>query len=147
MREILFRGKCIEGDGVIQPGQWVEGNLIHRTLNYGDPIDEYYILYTGEFHYDFYDHAQVDPKTIGQFTGLVDKNGKKIFDGDILAETIFRKEYFGVVEAERWNCGCCHSVFGYRIVSNGNMDLTDYRPHYEVRGNIHDNPDLLEKGE
>ena len=55
-------------------GAWVVGSLIHRTDFYGDPCDDYFILHGGEFDCDYYDADRVDPKTVGQFTGLTDKN-------------------------------------------------------------------------
>lgn len=136
MREILFRGKVIDGNwppANIQ-GEWVEGSLVHQTEYYGDPVDRYHILYTGEFDMDYYDSAIVDPKTIGQFTGLLDKNGKKIFEGDIiralmdfgpagLIESIVPVYFDTSVGGYQWN------YFNMSTI--------------EVIGNIYDNPELL----
>lgn len=125
MREILFRGKSLD-----KSGEWVLGSLIHRTDFYGDPCDDYFILYGGEFDCDYYDSDRVNPETVGQFTGLTDKNGKKIFEGDILKwdDIEWGSEHLELVE---WN----YSLFSIR--------KDDWNEWCEVVGNIHDNPELL----
>ena len=126
MREILFRGKC-------QTGEWVEGGFLDRK---GKP--EIIDFDRGE-EGDFTFNTQVDSKTVGQFTGLTDKNGKKIFEGDIVKSiTHFygnQKERITVIsfeEIENDSFGEPYTI-GYAILGS----------EYEVIGNIHDNPELL----
>ncbi len=126
MREILFRGKSLD-----KSGAWVEGSLIHRTDFYGDPCDDYFILYGGEFDCDYYDADRVDMETVGQFTGLTDKNGKKIFEGD-------------VIDWDELEWGCPHRELVEWNYSQLSIRQDDWGEWCEVIGNIHDNPELLE---
>lgn len=124
MREILFRGKRVDN------GEWVEGSLIHQTKFYGDPVDHYHILYDGEFHIDYYGSAEVIPETVGQFTGLLDKNGKKIFEGDIV----------------RLYCGIRGTYVMHILdIRHGFRPFENRVTEIEVIGNIHDNPELLKE--
>ena len=130
MHEILFRGKRVDN------GEWVEGF-------YSCVLDTHYII-TGRFdsltngiiNSEAY---KVDPSTVGQFTGLTDRNGTKIFEGDIVryGDTIHRvvfeqrngTAYFGLVYS------------AYETLPFGHyQDLKQI----EVTGNIYDNPELLE---
>ena len=133
MREILFRGKRIED------GEWFFGSLVHRTQFYGIPADDYFILYDGEFHCDFYGSVEVDPKTLGQYTGLTD-NGKKIFEGDIVRLYLVDGCEEGVI---KFNDIMCRFMF---FTKEGSYSF-DKDCVFEIIGNIHDTPELLKGSE
>ena len=123
MREILFRGKSVNDN------RWVFGNL----SDYGDCK-----TITTVKDFSIIDSCEVIPETVGQYTGLTDKNGlTKIFEGDIVKvyDAYCNETVVGVVEF-------CDGSF--RIYDK---DFTSYdRWMYckvEVIGNIHDNPELM----
>lgn len=125
MREILFRGKRIDNC------KWAYGSLTtHRLKNY-----VFIEVRTDKGH----SLHMVDDETVGQYTGLTDKNGTKIFEGDILQ---YINEYS--------KTHCITVVFeecAFLIEDNGVTDC-DLLPSYnclglEVIGNIHENPELL----
>ena len=127
IREILFRGKRIDN------GEWVEG-----CYTFSKKASRHIIWVQSESNAEFW-HTYpiaVDPLTVGQFTGLTDKNGKKIFEGDIAKDA----HHTGFVSFGEFNCSCCDGVYGWSF-SNG-ADIRYYSIH-EVIGNIHDNPELL----
>ena len=76
MREILFRGKRTDN------GEWVEGDLLHRYWVRGNTFFQTAIRYKIKGLYSF--PIEVLPETIGQFTGMHDKTGEKIFEGDLI---------------------------------------------------------------
>lgn len=148
MREILFRGKRIDN------GEWEEGFYVRMHDSKGRVAHKIHSGYTDNIYGNFYsddlspEGVEVDPSTIGQFTGRCDKNGKKIFEGDILHFwSDYREAYTGecVVKYGDFNCNCCEGVYGWYL-ENGDIRYLSYEenPVYEVCGNIHDNPELLE---
>ena len=122
MREILFRGKRADN------GEWVYGSLITERNMFDGNLMTMHIQDIEEP----YDDNLIDDETAGQFTGLTDKNGVKVFEGDIVR--IFDGEYFsGVIKYSN---------------EQGSFTVDDTSLHYwisdiEVIGNIHDNSELL----
>lgn len=126
MREILFRAKTA------RDSEWIYGDLLHDGYDYDVAIwEEKTKLVT-----------EIQPQTVGQYTGLTDKKGKKIFEGDVLKdsdivvggevqikgqvfEVAMRKGVWCVQEKDDWDF------------------LNTYAQRCEVIGNIHDNPELL----
>lgn len=138
-REILFRGKRVDN------GKWVEGYY------YANPI-ETLILPLGYEISITLDSVKVIPETIGQFTGLTDKNGVKIFEGDVIRYI----EHSGYLLNSFAAIVCYDSLlaaFGYinntqfmYYFSDFDEIDVDFLSHTEVIGNIHDNPELLNNG-
>ena len=145
MREILFRGKNIYND-------WIYGYLCQHR---GEPVmdnngmvlegSDYYIRdWAEKIDTGFYGcNYRVDPSTIGQYTGLTDKNGKKIFEGDVVKYKSGSTVLFHKVVFERRN-GCAY--FGVVVGENETWGFNNSFPStlFEIVGNIHDNPELLE---
>lgn len=135
MREIKFRGKRLDN------GKWITGDL-SRGKN-GK------VLVSTETKM-FKTYACVDPETVGQFTGLFDKNGKEIYEGDILHAvgcndaTIGKHFYRSVSFVE----GCfCLNVTAYNVAIPLRTHLVNHSLIWDVAGNIHDNPELLKGDE
>lgn len=147
MREILFRGQTRKkGEKVRMDGTPVESNWVYGGIFQGQ---NHSVIYG----YDPVEKHVVYSDTIGQYTGLKDKNGKKIFEGDILAIKFFP----GYVERVLWGGppDAIATVFwdlnGFSLDANGKLDkrYADFcdinYQETEIIGNIHDNPELLEE--
>ena len=128
MRDILFRGKRVEND------EWVYGDLIHEPWASCIQVMEKDNINT--FKRTKY---SVHKETVGQYTGLTDKNGVKIFEGDVL--TLDGEDGFFVLEFQEDTA---------RFVMSGDSIVVDFDNFWsyevEVIGNIHDNKELLEEG-
>ena len=149
MREILFRGKSIVTDSPNTPGHWLEGNHISRVLDFedGKTVIEHNIVELNSYINIYLDMCtEVWPETVGQWTGLLDKNGKKIFEGDIVEideHDIMVNGFYQVNYSEENHCYALergvHNHFNHFTFS----ELNGFANSCEVIGNIHDNPELL----
>ena len=124
MREILFRGKRTDN------GEWIEG---YAAMSGGT-----FIICDNGLTYGGFIVYEAIPETVGQYTGLTDKNGVRIFEGDIVrAFTRFSEIYVSSVayhDGAFWFKNWSWTKFLFKFEK------------IEVIGNIHDNPGLLEGG-
>ena len=136
-REILFRGKSVEY------GEWVYGGLV-----VDDGRAHIVRQITQHIKRDDYEcyAINVEPETIGQFTGLIDKNGKKIFENDILADGAVVKWFDELF----WDGGgSTHPGFYCeKWASCGELSwLERFDNDCEIIGNVSDNPELVAKND
>ena len=153
MREILFRGKRLDN------GEWVEGWYQPETTikHWNGSQETVGVTSAYKVEEGFLEDTLVDPPTVGQYTGLTDKNGKRIFEGDMIKP--FDDEVGKMVV--EFHHGqfllCLYGERGYMAEygweEEGNYGcfeaepLSSYGDDIEVIGNIHDNPEMLKGGE
>ncbi len=135
MREILFRGKTLSG-------KWVEG--IYSPYNWDIDLvreNKPQIIILSENKDDIDDGLWCDiiPETAGQYTGLTDKNGVKIFEGDIVTGYFDYEKIIGYI----FYGGNAHFFIQRDGILGIGLDNADC--WLEVIGNIYDNPELLKK--
>ena len=133
MREILFRGKRVDN------GEWIQGDIVQFPIHGVVRIVE---------QEPSYKDAEVDSDTVGQYTGLTDRNGKKIFEGDIIhleySQVFFGGMYFGEYTAEVSYKEGCFITDGINNGDEIETPLSGFdNDEVEIIGNIHDNPELL----
>ena len=135
-RTIQFRGKRIDN------GEWVYGSLAetHGKLFIGIPTDPDNPVYMMDWH-------EVDPDTVGQFTGLLDKNLKKIYEGDIITlkgnyprVVLWDKMSWALMSTEYYH----DEVFWVMNLQHPGLDWwEEFADEFEIIGNIHNHPELL----
>ena len=142
MREILFRGKRTDN------GEWIYGDLIQNVDCIKIREQEKDVKHIAK-------SFEIDPETIGQFTGLTDKNGKKIWEGDIVKATVSYNNAFqdrvdvktNIYEV-KYHEKYCYFYLARKqnnLLFDGNWSY--YLKEIEVIGNIHDNSEILKGGE
>ena len=166
MREILFRGKRTDN------GEWVYG--YYTKARYYLDKKEMHIIFApdGEAfpRCEFVDYEEVIPETVGQYTGLTDKNGKRIFEGDIVRYNTYDDfdcqsvakfgEYNQDGSAGEYSASKCIGFYvdvdnftcpdlceyGSNCFSNylKQQNILEVAQYCEIIGNIHDNPELME---
>ena len=143
MREILFRGKCVNS------ADWIIGKyLFEQYIDSNALCIAEGTITANDYSEILGDWCEVIPETIGQFTGLTDKNGRKIFEGDIIhleySQVFFGGVYFGEYTAEVSYKEGCFITDGINNGDEIETPLSGFdNDEIEIIGNIHDNPELL----
>ena len=146
MREILFRGKRLDN------GEWVDGYLYeHEPALVGIASEndvpepsKWFIARTGFADWNMprpVEFVEIDPSTVGQYTGMKDKNGKKVFEGDIVRKTNEGRH----PEIFIANIRTC--FYTIEEVYYSPFEHFTESCEYEIIGNTHDNPELLKGAE
>ena len=122
-RENLYRGKRVD------TGEWVEGSLIGNDVIVGKIVEFEEDYFCTEFWY------KVDPETVGQFTGMTDKKGKKLFEGDVYSMGDKNILYVVIFDKSQF--------IGKQVGNRSLAGLGYWKSDIEIIGNIHDNQELL----
>ena len=122
-REILYRGKRVD------TGEWVEGSLIGNDVIVGKIVEFEEDYFCTEFWY------KVDPETVGQFTGMTDKKGKKLFEGDVYSMGDKNILYVVIFDKSQF--------IGKQVGNRSLAGLEYWKSDIEIVGSVHDNPELL----
>lgn len=164
MRELKCRAKVKWNGNHFFAGDWVEGVYAYKELT-----DEHVILVERANMNkpgSYFTEVEVIPETVGQYTGLKDRNGKEIYEGDIIAfaESLDHEMYLESLDSPNEQYDELHDeqrcvtkiIYGiaddypafdldeHDFEINGLSALVNYSYWYEIIGNIHENPELLE---
>lgn len=136
-REIWFRGKSSATK------QWVEGYFYKKKFYRSDAaLCSYITVPHPGLNRRPSDNILVIPETVGQYIGLTDMNGKKIFEGDIV-----KRFWLGMEIIYKITYESKHTCFiGKAINTSGFTTFNNDGKEYEIIGNIYDNPKLLKEG-
>ena len=160
MREILFRGKRTDN------GEWIEGYYAKQSNHacFAHELKYQHFIFKDvclDFNLGGLQEFEIIPETVGQYTGLTDKNGVRIFEGDILRGFEYpfcsniNGEFNYFAEIVWFDDSSAFGIYTFknpksnvRGISEGNTDYLEYfnADKWEVIGNIYDNPELLEGG-
>lgn len=141
-REIKFRGKRVDND------EWTYGYLVFSEdyiFDYSEKIDVPYIIPIDNFNLKDYREYRVDESTIGQYTGLKDKNGKEVYEGDVLNNTAVNFKFIVKFENTKY-------ILQKLEYPDDALDMNDYFHRiptmFEVIGNIYESEeeDAKDKG-
>lgn len=145
MRKILFRGKRTDN------GEWIEGYYATQSNHacFANELKHQHFIFKDvflDFNLGGLQKFEVIPETVGQYTGKTDKNGKNIFEGDIV---YCKSRLDNAIMVVIFECGQFRMVLSenYRSyqTNSGFYDINCFDK--EVIGNIYDNPELLKGGE
>ena len=129
--EVIFRGKQTDN------GEWIEGAYSPFHLNFGEREEKPHIIIISDDEDIDGLWCEVIPETVGQYTGLTDKNGVRIFEGDIVSLVKHDGLIYKVVYVP-----CRYELVNSKGVNCFVLDIYKSE-NIEVIGNIHDNPELL----
>ena len=130
IREVIFRGKQTDN------GEWIEGAYSPFHLNFGEREEKPHIIIISDDEDIDGLWCEVIPETVGQYTGLTDKNGVRIFEGDIvdyISSDVIGNPKTGTIIVED-------------MTDYDTMIYLNHSEELQIIGNIHDNPDILKGG-
>ena len=145
MREILFRGKRQENDVYGKVGEWVYGIPIQNKIGTFISFDKNPHYCYQDYYIELDEISKIDPETVGQYTGMTDIRGNRIFEGDIVNCTYDGKlrTYVVVWDKDELDFKATNGKEQYR----NNFVYLPCCDEIEIIQNIHDIPDLLNGGE
>lgn len=130
IREVIFRGKQTDN------GEWIEGAYSPFHLNFGEREEKPHIIIISDDEDIDGLWCEVIPETVGQYTGLTDKNGVRIFEGDIvdyISSDVIGNPKTGTIIVED-------------MTDYDTMIYLNHSDELQIIGNIHDNPEILKGG-